>query len=94
MGLAQADSTLKAKLEAMLPGMTVESMEPLEDTGLYEAVVDGELVYFSKDGRYLFQGDVIALESRQNITENKRIGLKKKVLASLNEDDMWKWYPC
>ena len=88
MSLAQADSTLKAKIEAMLPGMTVESIAPLEDTGLYEAIVDGEIVYFSKDGRYLLQGDVIALESRQNITENKRVGLKKKVLASLNEADM------
>lgn len=88
MGLAQADETLKAKLEALLPGMIVESMAPLDDTGLYEAVVNGEIVYFSKDGLYLFQGDVIDLASRQNITANKRVGLKKKMLASLNEDDM------
>jgi len=88
MGLAQADTALKAKLEALLPGMIVESMEPLEGTGLYEAVVDGEIVYFSKDARYVFQGDVIALDSRQNITANKRVVLKKKVLASLDEADM------
>jgi thiol:disulfide interchange protein DsbC len=88
MGLAQADAALKAKLEALLPGMTVESMTPLEDTGLYEAVVNGEIVYFSKDGLYLFQGDVISLASRQNITENKRVDMKKALLAALNEDDM------
>lgn len=88
MGLAHADTTLKAKLEAMLPGINVESLTPLDGTGLYEAVVDGELVYFSKDGRYVFQGDVIALESRENITATKRLDMKQKVLASLNEDDM------
>ena len=88
MSLAQADVVLKDKLEALLPGMIVQSLEPLENTGLYEALVDGEIIYFSKDGRYVFQGDIIDIESRQNITENKRIGLKKEVLASFNEADM------
>jgi thiol:disulfide interchange protein DsbC len=88
MSLAQADVVLKDKLEALLPGMIVQSLEPLENTGLYEALVDGEIIYFSKDGRYVFQGDIMDIESRQNITENKRIGLKKEVLASFNEADM------
>ena len=88
MSLAQADVVLKDKLEALLPGMIVQSLEPLENTGLYEALVDGEIIYFSKDGRYVFQGDIIDIVSRQNITENKRIGLKKEVLASFNEADM------
>lgn len=86
--LSQADEVLKAKLEAMLPGMVVESMEPLDNTGFYEAVVNGEIVYFSADGRYVFQGDVIALESRQNVTAAKRAMMKKQVLAGLNEEDM------
>lgn len=88
IGSVQADAALKAKLEAMLPGMVVESMSPLEGTDFVEAVVDGQVVYFSKDARYVFQGDVIALDSRENITQLRRTGIKKEALASLNEDDM------
>jgi thiol:disulfide interchange protein DsbC len=88
VGLVQADAALKAKLEALLPGMAIESMAPLDNTGFVEAVVDGKVVYFSKDARYVFQGEVIALETRQNITELKQAGIKKKALAALNEDDM------
>ena len=88
ISLAQADVVLKDKLEALLPGMVVQTLEPLENTDLYEALVDGEIVYFSKDGRYVFQGDIIDIESRQNITENKRRGLKKEVIDSFNEADM------
>lgn len=88
VGLTHADAALKAKLEALLPGMIVESMTPLDGSDLYEAIVDGQVVYFSKDARYVFQGDVIALASRQNITELKRADIKKQVLAGLNEDDM------
>ena len=88
ISLAQADVVLKDKLEALLPGMVVQTLEPLENTDLYEALVDGEIVYFSKDGRYVFQGDIIDIESRQNITENKRRGLKKEEIDSFNEADM------
>jgi len=88
ISLAQADVVLKDKLEALLPGMVVQTLEPLENTDLYEALVDGEIVYFSKDGRYVFQGDIIDIESRQNITENKRRGLKKEQIDSFNEADM------
>ena len=88
ISLAQADVVLKDKLEALLPGMVVQTLEPLENTDLYEALVDGEIVYFSKDGRYVFQGDIIDIESRQNITENKRRSLKKDEIDSFNEADM------
>jgi len=88
IGSVQADAALKAKLEAMLPGMVVESMSPLEGTDFVEAVVDGQVVYFSKDARYVFQGDVIALDSRENITQLRRTGIKKDALALLNEEDM------
>ena len=88
ISLAQADVVLKDKLEALLPGMVVQTLEPLENTDLYEALVGGEIVYFSKDGRYVFQGDIIDIESRQNITENKRRGLKKEEIESFNEADM------
>ena len=89
VGLVQADDqALKAKFEAMIPGMTIDSIERLEGTNFYETVIGGEIVYFSEDARYVLQGDVIALESRQNITQNKRVALKKKILSSLDEENM------
>ncbi len=89
MGMAQADNAeMKSKLEAMMPGVSIDSLQPLDNTGLYEAVIKGEIIYFSKDARYVFQGDVIALETRENITENKRVNLRKETLASLDEADM------
>lgn len=90
MGLVQASdiSDIKDKLAAIMPGVTIESIQPLDDTGMYEAVINGEIIYFSKDARYVFQGDVIALEERKNITELKRVDLRKQTLASVDEADM------
>lgn len=87
------DEALKAKFESLIPGMKIDSIQPLADTAFYEAVIGGEVIYFSKDGKYAIQGDVIDLTTRQNLTEVKRVQLKEKALASLNEDDMIVYEP-
>lgn len=79
---------MKEKLAIIMPGVAIESIQPLDNTGLFEAVINGEIIYFTKDTRYVFQGDVIALETRQNITETKRIELRKQALDALDETDL------
>jgi thiol:disulfide interchange protein DsbC len=95
MGLVQASDTnaIKDKLAEIMPGVTIESVQPLDNTGLYEAIINGEIVYFSKDARYVFQGDVISLEKRQNITELKRVDLRKQTLASVDDAEMIVYEP-
>ena len=90
IGLVQASdiSDIKEKLATIMPGITIDSIQPLDNTGLFEAVINGEIIYFSKDARYVFQGDVIALQERKNITEQKRFDLRKQTLASVDESDM------
>ncbi len=89
MGMTHADDALKAQLEQVMPGVTVDNIEPLgNNTHLYEATINGEIVYFSEDWRYVFQGDVVDLKTRENITENKRVSLRKEALASLDEADL------
>ena len=89
VGFVQADDAeIRASLEKVMPGITIDSVGVLDGTDLFEAVINGEIVYFTNDLRYVIQGDVVSLETRQNITENKRISLRKQALASLNEADM------
>lgn len=84
---------MKAKLEALMP-VTVESIKPLGDTGLYEVVVnDSDVLYFSEDLRYGFQGSVISLETGTNITEGKKTDLRKNILASLDESELIVYEP-
>ena len=85
---AEETVDVKAKLEKIMPGVKVDSVAELNNTGLYEAVINGEIVYFTEDLRYVIQGDVVSLETRQNITENKRVSIRKQALASLKETDM------
>lgn len=90
VGLVHADeiSELKAELQKQLPDMKLQSLSPVGQTGLYEAVIDDRIYYFTADGQYLLQGDILALESRENITEARRLEVKKALLERINEDEM------
>jgi len=88
--VAQADdlADAKKKLAEVMPGVSIDSIQALDNTGLYEVVIKGEILYFSQDMRYAIQGDVIELASRENITEVKRLVLRKAVLDAVDDADM------
>lgn len=79
---------LRKKIEKSLPDVKVSSLKAIDDTGLYEAVINGQILYFSKDGRYVIQGDMVSLDSRTNLTEQRRVSLRKEALDKLDEKDM------
>ena len=79
---------LRKKIEKSLPDVKVTSLKAVDDTGFYEAVINGQILYFSKDGRYVIQGDMVSLDSRINLTEERRVSLRKDALAKLDEKDM------
>lgn len=79
---------LKQHLDKTLPGIKIDSLQKVDNTGLYEAVINGEILYFSADGRYALQGELVSLESKTNLTEQRRVSLRKDILDGLNEKDM------
>jgi thiol:disulfide interchange protein DsbC len=79
---------LRKKIEKSLQDVKVSSLKAIDDTGLYEAVINGQILYFSKDCRYVIQGDMVSLDSRTNLTEQRRVSLRKEALDKLDEKDM------
>ncbi|AFJ01949.1 Thiol:disulfide interchange protein DsbC [Methylophaga frappieri] len=86
---ADAEVTaLKDKLRQDVPEMQIQSLKPVGDSGLYEAVIDDRIFYLTKDGDYLIQGNVLALASRENITQQRQLEIKQAVLARQPESDL------
>ncbi|MTI64666.1 DsbC family protein [Methylophaga sp.] len=90
IGPVHADETdkLKKQLEKALPGVTVNNLKKVDNTQLYEGVINGEILYFSADARYVLQGELVSLESRTNLTEQRRVSLRKDIIDGLDEKDM------
>lgn len=67
---ADADGAIRKSLEKILSSYEVTSIHETPVPGLYEVLLDTELVYVSADGRYMVQGRLIDLQNRENLTEN------------------------
>ena len=54
--------------------------------GFYEVRARGEILYVSADGRFLLHGNLYAVETRRNLTEDARRAVRRDVIGRMDED--------
>jgi thiol:disulfide interchange protein DsbC len=64
----------------------IQSITATPYSGLYEVVVDGQVIYSDAKGRYLFLGNIIDLTTRENLTQAKTQKLLEVDFGSLPLD--------
>lgn len=70
---AYADEVaLKKAVQAKFPQARVESVTRAPYLGLYEVVIEGQLVYTDEGFNYLFDGSIIETQNLANLTEQRR----------------------
>lgn len=88
-GPAYADNkAIEQALKDALPGVKPDSITPSAMSGLYEVVVGPKLFYVSEDGRYLFQGSMIDIKAREDLTEGKLADARVSSLKKVGSDNM------
>jgi thiol:disulfide interchange protein DsbC len=78
---AQAnEAVIRKALTQQFPGAQISSVKPTPYSGLFEVYLDGQLVYTDAKAQYIFDGNVIDLKTRTNLTQ-----------ARLNQLQAIKW---
>ena len=85
---AQDGELTKEALAATLPGVQASDIHDSPLPGMYEIVLDSDVVYVSRDGSYLIQGDVFDLQERRNLTEGRRAQARADILASVDPESL------
>jgi thiol:disulfide interchange protein DsbC len=85
---AAADGKIRDALKTSLPGLVPDSVQPTPIDGLYEVVFGSRIFYVTADGRYLMQGNIVDLQTRTGITEERLAALKLDALEGVGEDRM------
>jgi thiol:disulfide interchange protein DsbC len=80
---APGDAAIRASLSKAVPGAKIDSIRPSPIAGYREVAIGGKVVYVSNDGRYLLQGSLVELASRENLTEVSEGALRRGVLDSV-----------
>lgn len=85
-GLAAADdySQIEQRLAALVPNATDMSISETPMPGIMQVRIGGDILYMSADGRYLFQGRVVDLETQRDLTDAAMSSVRKERLAALD----------
>jgi len=84
---SSSDAEVAAHLVTKLPNVTTDQIEPSPVSGIYSVDLVDKYAYVTADGKYLFVGELIDMETGLNHTQ---VGLGKKrveTIAAIDEKD-------
>lgn len=79
---------IQKMLAERLPDVQVTSVQASPVKGMYELVSDGQIYYVSADGGYIFDGDLIDMVERTNLTTARKGNLHLELINTVDEDSM------
>jgi len=65
------ETLLKKTLQKQFPDSSIESVKKTPYTGLYEVIIDQDVVYTDSKGTYLLAGNLFDTASKQNLTAKR-----------------------
>jgi thiol:disulfide interchange protein DsbC len=77
------EASVRKAFSAKFPKAQVQSVTKLPYLGLYEIVVEGEVLYADENFEYLIDGSIISIKTMSNLTEQKKRKLSAIPFADL-----------
>lgn len=75
---------VEAAIRTMAPTATSIAVSETPIQGILQVQINGDIVYATDDGKYLFQGRVIDLATRDDLTETAKAVLRKEILDNID----------
>lgn len=67
---------------------TAPNAYPTPIPGTYEFAIGNDIFYLSEDGRYLIKGEMIDLQTRENLAEARRQANRLDILNNIDEQEL------
>ncbi len=78
------ENEIRKSLQSKFPGIgKIEHIVKTPYAGLYEIVIDDQLLYTDEKGQYIFEGNVIESKNRRNLSDERR-----RVLFAIDFDKL------
>ena len=81
------DAVVRDVLKGLSPRVSIDRIGPAPMAGFREVVAGGQVVYVSDDGKYLFQGGLLDVAKRKDLSETAMAKLRSDVLKTLPVSD-------
>jgi thiol:disulfide interchange protein DsbC len=81
------DARARDAIRALNSQVRIDRIGPAPVPGFREVVVGGQVVYVTDDGRYLMQGTLIDVASKESMGEAAMAALRRELLATVPDQD-------
>ena len=86
-------AAVRAAVKANMPDLDPEHLRPTPMPGIYEIQIGMNFGYVTADGRYLIAGDLTDLQTRQEITEDRRRVARVELVDKLDKGGFIEFAP-
>ena len=90
---AAAVEQLAQSLAKRMPSVKVTKISATPIDGLYQVLVGSQVVYMSSDSRYMIEGDLYDLQTKKNISDEAKSGVRLAAIEKLGADNMLIYTP-
>lgn len=85
---ASEAQTIRAALAKVLPNEKPTSVQPTPIDGLFQVEIGPQVMYMTGDGRYLIDGAIVDLETRENLAEKAQNEARQRAIEAMGEEEM------
>lgn len=79
-------SAVEERIRALAPNASSIAISETPIEGVLMVQVSGDIVYATADGKYLIQGRVIDMETREDITEGAKAEIRKELMVDIDQE--------
>ncbi|WP_018872249.1 DsbC family protein [Thioalkalivibrio sp. ALJ16] len=88
-----ATDAIEEYMSRVIPDAEIDSIQSTPVDGIYAVRYGTDIFYVSGDGRYLMQGTLIDLETRENLTQSALSGVRADMFAALEDSELVTYAP-
>ena len=84
---------VEEKVRTLAPNAKTIAVSETPIDGLLQVQINSDIVYVTGDGQYLVQGEIMDIDTRVNITDQAKSGIRVNLLEDLKQDEQISFSP-
>jgi len=86
-------NTVQERVRTLVPNAKTIAVSETPIAGILQVQINSDIVYVTENGQYLLQGQIMDIDTRTNITDQAKSGIRIGLLAELNRDEQISFTP-
>lgn len=89
----QAFGAVEAKIRSLVPNAKTIAISETPIAGVLQVQINSDIVYVTADGQYLLQGQIMDIDTKANITDQAKSGIRLSLLTDVKLDEQITFAP-